>query len=52
MSNFFKERISSLSIRKKLIANGKNTISSKYDWKIIGKKFENLYYTEISNKGE
>ena len=43
---------SSIDLRKKLIANGKNTISSKYDWKIIGKKFENLYYTEISNKGE
>ena len=43
---------SSIELRKKLIANGKNTISSKYDWKIIGKKFENLYYTEISNKGE
>ena len=43
---------SSNELRKKLIANGKNTISSKYDWKIIGKKFENLYYTEISNKGE
>jgi len=43
---------SSNELRKKLIANGKNTISSKYDWKIIGKKFEDLYYTEISNKGE
>ena len=43
---------SSIDLRKKLIANGKNTISSKYDWKIIGKKFENLYYTEISNKVE
>ena len=43
---------SSIDLRKQLIANGKNTISSKYDWKIIGKKFEDLYYTEISNKGE
>ena len=41
---------SSSKLRTKLIDNGIISVLNKYDWKVIGKHFEDLYQREISKK--
>ena len=50
LSKKLHEVSSSSKLREKLIKNGMNTVINKYDWKVIGQQFENLYHKEISKK--